>query len=98
MSKRLPMLEQEEFEAWLHQEPTRKFLQYLKDFRGQLKEMWAEGNFQRDRQDCYIIEDINAVARVQIFKDLIDLEYSTIYEFYHPTKSEEKNVDDNDDD
>ena len=89
MSKRLQMLEQEEFEAWLHLEATRKFLQYLGDFRDQLKEMWAEGNFQRDMQESYIIEDLNAVARVQVLKDLIELQYDTIYSFYHQEKVQE---------
>ena len=94
MSQKLERLEQEEYEAWRHLPATRKFLRFLEEYREHLMELWAEGRFQRDLPESYVLQDSDAVARAQIYKDLVELQFEDIYKFYHPQPQQQLNEED----
>lgn len=65
----------DQFQAWKAQPATRRVLQYLRDYRESLKEEWAEGRVKPEAlEECQ--------AKCQVLKDLAELDFSTIEQFY----------------
>jgi len=82
------MKTQEAFDEWHSSPLTKEFFKFLSDKREDLKETWAKGQPIDDK----------AHAIAMVYGDILDLEFSTIAEFYNieiDEKEDEKNDDEN---
>ena len=87
--KQKGLMEEEDFRGWRGLPTTRKFLQFLKDYRDQLAEGWLDGQYQRDDPVKYAMQDSDAVARAQCYNDLAEIQYSFMEAFYLKDEIEE---------
>jgi len=67
---------------------TRKYRQYLRDYKLQLMEMWSNGRHQAPRSTEYAVKDADAVARAQTLADLADMDYAQLETFYFSEKEQ----------
>lgn len=77
MARVVEPLSEEEMEAWLRQAATRKFLQYLRDFRLSLMETWATGQLLPEAWP-------EAQAKADLLQQLSEADFEMIDEFYRP--------------
>ena len=88
-NKQVGLMEEEEFRGWVGLPATRKFLQFLKDYRDNLAQGWVDGQYQREDPMSYALQDSDAVARAQCYNDLAEMEYSFMEAFYLKDEPEE---------
>lgn len=79
------MLDKEKYQSWVNHPLTQEFHQYLKDYRADLMERWAQGQLSGN-------DDLMAVARAQMAGEIVNLADDAISEFYNERK---ENVPDN---
>jgi len=79
------MLDKEKYQAWVNHPLTQEFHQFLKDYRVETMERWAHGEFRGD-------DNLMAVARVQLFEEIINFTDDAISEFYNSRKVEDESV------
>ena len=72
----------EDFEEWSNMPLTKEFFQYLKDYRDELMEAWADGYYTLDTIEASTLKNIEALAKAQCYKDLYELETDYIENFY----------------
>ena len=65
----------EEYQLWAEHPQTKKFHQYLSDYRAQLMERWAQGALTGD-------DSLMAIARAQMADEIVNLDDDSISEFY----------------
>jgi hypothetical protein len=75
-------MDKAEYEEWKHHPLTKQFHQFLLDYRKKLMEDWAEGSFSNPDLTAGALRNSEAVARCQVYKDLVELDAGYISEFY----------------
>jgi len=76
-------MELEEWQALVGRPEWRKFEQYLEDWRAQILDRIADGEFQvADRAERDTLTT-DAIVRCQVMRDLVELQFETIGEFYY---------------
>lgn len=76
-------MSKEQYQEWAAHPLTQQFHQYLRDYRQQLMDRWAQGQMV-DSQD-----QLMAVARCQMADEIATLDNDSISEFYRSaTKGE----------
>jgi len=74
------MMDKEQYQQWAADPLTKKFHQYLKDYRQELMDRWAKGEITQDQT--------MAVARCQMADEIVTLNDDSISEFYRNNKGE----------
>ena len=91
-------IQKEEFDALKGYPPYRKFIGFLRDYRRQIMNQWAEGEFTSPDPQETLAQNTDAVARCQIYGDLIGLKWEDVGKFYGVNLSEEGESDEKQDD
>lgn len=78
-------MDKKEYDEWKNHRLTKKFHQYLTDYRSDLMERWATGMIQGD-------DNIAAISRCQMADEIANLEDGAIEEFYKNRKVEVKDA------
>lgn len=79
----------DEYEQWKHHPLTEKFHQFLRDYRQQLMERWAMGEFSLPGADAYLTRNTEMVARAQCLRDIAEMDAGAISQFYSSGGSDE---------
>jgi len=72
-------MDKEKFLSWKDHPQTVEFFEYLKDYRNDLMERWAQGSL-RDADNTM------AIARAQMADEIVNLEADAISQFYQQRK------------
>lgn len=73
----------EDFDEWTNNPLTKEYHQFLSDYRSHLMEMWVEGKFSAPTMEASVMKNLEAMAKAQCYKDLVDLEFDDISKFYN---------------
>lgn len=68
-------MNKEEYQLWAEHPQTKQFHQYLKDYREQLMERWANGALVGN-------DSLMAIARAQMADEIVNLDDDSISLFY----------------
>jgi hypothetical protein len=71
-----------ELAAWRRDTTTEKILRYLSRWRGEVKEMMAEGGTVASTAEATQALTVEASAKAQLLKDLLELKPADIARFY----------------
>lgn len=72
----------DEYEQWKHHPLTEKFHQFLRDYRQQLMERWAMGEFSLAETGPYLTRNTEMVARVQCLHEIAEMDSEAISKWY----------------
>lgn len=70
----------EQFQQWKDDPLTLLFMQYLRDYRQDLMERWAQGSIVEPS------EQLMAIARCQVAEEITTLDDNSVSEFYRKQK------------
>jgi len=76
------MLDKERYQQWVLDSRTQDFFQYLRDYRLEMMERWAQGGLIGN-------DNLLAIARAQMADEIVNLDDDSISEFYRKQKKEE---------
>lgn len=74
-------MNKEDYLLWAEHPQTKQFHQYLKDYRANLMERWAQGALSGD-------DSLMAIARAQMADEIVNLDGDAISEFYRENKGD----------
>lgn len=77
----------DEYEQWKHHPLTEKFHQFLCDYRQGLMNRWAEGEFSLPDLQAAAVKNLEAMAKCQCYKDLVELDADFISQWYSKGES-----------
>ncbi len=77
------MLDKERYQIWVLDSRTQDFFQYLRDYRQEMMERWAQGGLVGD-------DSLLAIARAQMADEIVNLDDDSISEFYRKKQGEVK--------
>lgn len=67
-----PLTDPEQFQKWKEARLTKAFLQYLRDYQGQLAQLWAQGQPMTEAQQ----------SQAETMGDLANLDVNDVRRFY----------------
>lgn len=71
-----------ELRIWRNGGTTKKILRYLSRYRGQVLEYMGEGGTIAASADATSVQTVEASAKAQILKDIVNLEAKDVASFY----------------
>lgn len=74
-------MDKDQYQLWVSHPLTEAFHQYLRDYRKQLMERWAQGSLSGD-------DALMAIARAQMADEIVNLDDDSISEFYRELKGD----------
>jgi hypothetical protein len=79
-------MDKEEYLEWANHPLTKKFHQFLKDYRQYLMEGWAEGSYNHQSMEVVAMRNSEAVGKALMLETLVKLDDRAISEFYKESK------------
>jgi len=78
-------MDSKDYDVWKNHPQTVQFFQYLKDYRLDMMERWAQGGLVGE-------DSLMAIARAQMADEIVNLDDDAISEFYRNRNGEVKDV------
>lgn len=75
-------MDRAQYEEWRHHPATKEVFRFLADFRQEILERWAAGQFSHPTMEASMLAQASAISKAQCLEEVTSLEFEFIRDFY----------------